>query len=167
MVFFKNIVIHPWFIIVTFCIRKGYQFDQIFISCFIFTKQDQVIIILIQHLFPVKPGSRGNIDLAADNRLDPVLFTRFIKRHGAVHIAVIGYCKGSHAQLFCAQNKRLDAAGAVKQRIFGVQMKMGKHNDTSLNYYKQCSSSSSGSLNRFWHLGSAPLSRAEVNTLFL
>ena len=75
--------------------------------------------------------------LAADYGLYAVFFARLIKIHGAVHIAVIRDGKSGHTQLLCAQNERLDTAGAVKQRIFCVQMEMGKHSYTSLKYYKQ------------------------------
>ena len=66
--------------------------------------------------------SRGNIHLAADNRLYPLGFTRFVKFDSAVHYAVVGDSKGGLTEFLCGMSKLTYTAGAVKQTVFGMNM---------------------------------------------
>ena len=74
----------------------------------------------------VMPRAARNIDLAADDGLDPGLFRRAVKINGAVHDAVVGQRDGALADLLHAVHHGADAARAVKQAVFGMKMKVCK-----------------------------------------
>jgi hypothetical protein len=51
---------------------------------------------------------------------------RYIKIDDAIHCAVVSDSKAVHAQLFGPGNKLRDAAHAIEQAIFSVDVKVGK-----------------------------------------
>lgn len=77
----------------------------------------------------IEAGTRRDVDLAADNRLDSLRLAGAVEIHHAVHDAVVGNCDGILSKLACAFGNLRDAAGAVKQAVFAVQMKMNKRHD--------------------------------------
>jgi hypothetical protein len=79
----------------------------------------------------IRHAARRDIDLAADNRLDARLLSGLVKGDGTVHHAVVGDGDSRLAELGGARNKPLDAAGAVKQAVFAVDMQMNKGHGTS------------------------------------
>ncbi len=92
--------IHPWFIIIAFHKTFGNDFDQIAISCIIFSQQHQMIIpVLPACIIPVKPGIRRHINLTAQNWSDTCGSGGFIKIYNAVHGPVVRDCRRIHAQL--------------------------------------------------------------------
>ena len=72
----------------------------------------------------IKPGSRGDVDLAANDRLHPTGFTGSIEIHGSEHIAMIGHRQGRHT---CCRNMRdevLNLVRPIEQRILGMRMEV-------------------------------------------
>ena len=86
-----------------------------------------MIIILIKHLFLIKPCSGCNINLTTDNRPDSMIFASLVKINSPIHITMICNSKGLHSKLFGFQNKLLNTAGTIQQGIFRMNMKMCKH----------------------------------------
>ena len=70
--------------------------------------------------------ARCDVDLAADDGLDALFLCFFIKIDDAIHRTVVSDGNAVHAKLFCRLDEFLDAARAVKQRKFCMDMKMGK-----------------------------------------
>ncbi len=68
----------------------------------------------------------GDIDFAANDWFYACFFSRHIKINYAIHGAVISDGKAVHAQLFGSGNKLWDAAHAIEQAIFRVNVKMDK-----------------------------------------
>ena len=68
----------------------------------------------------------ADVELAAEDRLDALLLGRVEEMHRAVDVAVVGHGDGLLAQPRHALTELVDVAGAVQQRVFGVQMKVGK-----------------------------------------
>ena len=136
MVFFKQLVIDTRLCVKTFGPRGGNDFDQILVSLLILTEQDQMVPLVIEPVHLIEPCSLRHIDLAADDRMDPLFAACLIEIHRAVHGAVIGHRKGGHSKLFRALYQRLDTAGAVKQRILGMDVQMCKfgHCSSPFNY---------------------------------
>ena len=64
----------------------------------------------------------GNIYLTADNRFDSVCFGGFIKIHRTEHVAVVGDGKCRLPQILCNSTKLPEAASAVEEAVFGMQM---------------------------------------------
>ena len=74
MVLFQNLHIHAWLIIKALRKSNGNNLHQIGIACIILCQKHQMIITVISpDIFPVKPGTRCHIDLAADHRIDSLL----------------------------------------------------------------------------------------------
>ena len=68
----------------------------------------------------------GNIDFTANDWFYTCFLGRYIKIDDAIHGAVVSDSKTVHAQLFGPLDKLRDAAHAIEQAIFSVDMKVGK-----------------------------------------
>jgi hypothetical protein len=68
----------------------------------------------------------GDIDFAANDWFYTCFLSRHIKIDDAIHSAVVSDSKAVHAQLFGPGNKLRNAAHAIEQAIFSVDMKVGK-----------------------------------------
>ncbi len=66
----------------------------------------------------------ADVKLASDDGLDAFLLCRVDKMHGAKNIAVIGHGDGRHPELFHAMDELFDVAGAVKERVIGMEMQV-------------------------------------------
>jgi hypothetical protein len=110
----------------SFRICARHQKAEIFITCFVFTKEDEVIArgTVISRF--IESGIGRNIYFASDNRLHTCFFTFFIEIHNAKHRAVIrdGY---GVVSLLCGCFRYFgDTAGSVKKTVFRVKMKMNE-----------------------------------------
>ena len=100
----------------------GYDLDQVLVPRLIFGKQNQVPLSLILVGFLVGHPPRRRIDLAADDRLNPLLLTFFIEIDRAEHHPMVGDCQTLHAQLPGARDHVPDARRPVQQTVFGMYM---------------------------------------------
>ena len=85
---------------------------------------------------PIEARPAREIDLAADDRLDSLGAAGIVEGDGSVHDAVIGDGAGGMSALFGAPWNIGDAAGAVEQTVFTVQMQMheiGHHTAPFIN----------------------------------
>ena len=80
----------------------------------------------IQPVDLIEAGAGGNVDLAADDGADAGFFTFLVEIDGSVHHAVVGDGNGGLPQRFGTGNQPLDAAGAVKEAVFGMDMQVDK-----------------------------------------
>ena len=71
---------------------------------------------------PFIHAAAGNIDLAADDRLDARGLGGFIEIDTAVHDAVVGDGNGSLVQFLDPAHDAVNAAGAVQEAVFGMNM---------------------------------------------
>ena len=62
----------------------------------------------------------GDVDLAADDRLDPGFLAGLVEVDRAVHDAVVGDGQGGHLELGRSLHERVDAARPIEQRELGV-----------------------------------------------
>ena len=67
-----------------------------------------------------------DVELAAQDRLDALGLRRLKKMHRAVDVAVVGDGHGFLADAVDVRHQLFHIAGAIQQRVVGVQMKMGK-----------------------------------------
>jgi 2,4-dienoyl-CoA reductase-like NADH-dependent reductase (Old Yellow Enzyme family)/thioredoxin reductase len=68
----------------------------------------------------------GDIDFAADDWFYTCLLSSYIEIDDAIHGAVISDSEAVHAQFFGSGNKLRNAAHAIEQAVFGVDVKVGK-----------------------------------------
>ena len=114
VVLLEQLIVHTGLVIKAVGERERYQLHQILIAGLILAQQDQVIILPVQLKGFIKAGTRRDIDLTADDRAYPLLFTFSIKIDHTVHDAVIGYGKGILSELLSPFNQAGDPTGAVQ-----------------------------------------------------
>ena len=90
--------------------------------------------------FFLQPAARRDIDFAADDGLDALFARRLVKINDAMHRAVVGDGERGEFQFMRLVHQPVHPAGAIEQRILGVQMQMDKigvwHGD-SLTFHHQ------------------------------
>ena len=121
-------IVHPRAVVVAPQPALAHQRGQVLIALLVLAQQNQVAVVagdagLVVHV-------RADVHLAADHRMDALGLGRTVEVQHAVHHAVVGDGAGLHAQLLQPLHQRLDAARAVQQRIFRVQMQVCKHVST-------------------------------------
>ena len=70
------------------------------------------------------PIAGRDVDLAAEDRLDALLLRLIVEDDRREHVAVLGDRERRHLQARRLLQQLVDAAGAVEQRIFGVQVQV-------------------------------------------
>ena len=108
--------------------------DQILVALFVFSQHQQVVVLVVLRLGPVILVL-ADIELAAQNRLDTLLLGCIKKMHRSEDVAVIGHCHRALPQFGSSLDKLFHVAGAVKQRVFGMQVQMGKFSHDQLQFY--------------------------------
>ena len=73
---------------------------------------------------PVAPVAGRDVDLAAEDRVDAALAGGVVEHHRREHVAVLGDSQRRHLQRRCLIEQLVDAAGAVEQRVLGVQVEV-------------------------------------------
>ena len=68
----------------------------------------------------------GDVDFAANDWFDTCFLSRYIKINNTVHGSVVSDSKAVHAQLFGPGNKLADAAHAIEQAIFSVDVEVSE-----------------------------------------
>ena len=68
--------------------------------------------------------ARRQVDLAADDRVDPCLQGFLLELHRAVEVAVVGQCYRRHPEVGHAPDQILDPDRPVEERILAVQVEM-------------------------------------------
>jgi hypothetical protein len=118
--------IHTGLLIKAFQTGKRNQLDQILIALLVFTEQDQVVTSAVQPVLPIVTGTPCHIDLTAQNRLDSGFFGSLIKRHHAIHHAVVSQSDRSLSHCPDLFDQFRNPAGTVQQAVFAVDVEMYK-----------------------------------------
>ena len=126
VVLLQQLFIHPRLVVEAFQVGFGGQLDQVLVAGLVLGQQDQVVVVFIAGV-AAEVAARGDIDLAADDGLDAGLSGCLVELDDAVHHAVVGDGQAVHAQLFGPCHQLRDAAHAVEQAVFGVDMEVGEH----------------------------------------
>ena len=116
-------------------LREGPADDlhQVRVAGVVLRQEDQMVVAVVPvALLPVQPGPRRHVDLAADDRIDPLFFCRLIKIDHAVHDAVIGDGCCCHAQFLHPADVLIDLIGSVQKRVLCVDVEMCKGHETPL-----------------------------------
>ncbi len=109
-------------------VRKsgGYHVAEVPVAELVLAEEDEVGIIIVSPVLLVRHVARGNVDLAADDRLYSLRAARLIERDRAVHYAVVGDGKRTLPHSLGALCGLVYAARPVKQGIFAMHMKVNK-----------------------------------------
>ncbi len=100
--------------------------EQVLVPLFVLCQQQQVITVFVALRVAVTHTPGGHVSLQPDNRFYPGLFGGMEELDHPEHGAMIGDGNRVHVHLFRPGNQLLDVAEAVQERIFGVNMKVGK-----------------------------------------
>ncbi len=101
MVFPKHLDIHTGLVVISFRKSLAHYFAQVLITLVVLRQKYQMVeplILFITSRFLVKAAVRGNIYLAAYDRLYARIFGCPVKIDRTVHISVIGYRGRVHAK---------------------------------------------------------------------
>ena len=109
-----GLVVHP------FHLADRAEAHQVHIAGVVSGEQRQMVGVAVDAALAHEPRARGDVDLTADDRLDPRVLAGFVEVDGAVHDAVVREADRGHLELRGAAHHRLDAAGAIEQRVLGV-----------------------------------------------
>ena len=85
-----------------------------------------VITVLTSGQFLVKPGVGSHVHLTAQDRLNSCFLCRTVEIDHTIHNTVIGDRCAVHAQFLDSGYIFFNLIGSVQQRIFCMDMKMGK-----------------------------------------
>src|SRR6185436_7057886 len=100
------------------------QLDEVVIALIGLGQQHQVVRGLPGRAALRPPIARRDVDLAAEDRVDPALARLVVEDHRREHVPVLGDCHRRHLQLDRLVEQLLDPARPVEQRILGMQMEM-------------------------------------------
>jgi len=95
------------------------ELDQVRVARVRLGQQRQVRVALLLRV-PVL----GDVDLAADDRLDALLRRVLVELHRAGERAVVRERDRRHLELGCARRERRNPAGAVEDRVLGVDVQV-------------------------------------------
>ena len=109
--------------------RLGDHVGEVAVAHLVLAQEDEVARLGIEFVLLIKSRAWSDIDLAADDGLDALGLARAVKVDRAVHHAVVRDGDRRLPQLADALGKPLDAAGAVKQAVFRMNVQMGERHD--------------------------------------
>ena len=126
MILLQQFHIHTGFAVETTgkCLRN--QHTEILIALAVFAQQHQMVRIIVNTMDTVFHLAAGQIYLTADDGLDARSLGSFIKINAAIHDTVICDRDGSLPQLLDPVHHAADAACAVKEGVFCMDMQMYK-----------------------------------------
>ena len=108
--------------------------DQVLVAFLVFAKQDEMVVAVAVDagLVPLL----GDVHFAADDRINPLRFSRVVEADRAEEIAVIRHRDRGHFLLGDDLHELIDFARAVKQRIVGMVMEVNEwslgHRETAI-----------------------------------
>ncbi len=97
--------------------------DQIFVAFFVFGEHEEVVVLVAFALGAVV-GGLGDVELAAEDGLDALLFGGVEEVHGAEDVPVVGHGDGFLADVVDVGEQLVDVAGSVEERVIGVEMEV-------------------------------------------
>ena len=134
--------------------RLGGELDEIFVAGRVLGEQAEVMINIASPAagFLFQPAAGRDIHFAADDGLDALFTGRLVKINRAIEHAVVGDGQRGKFQFMGLFHQPVQTAGAIEQRILGVQMEMNKvrmrHGDSLTSNHKYTKTQSS-TQNRF------------------
>ncbi len=123
VVLFQQVLVDAGLGVKTFEKAGADHLDQVFVAGLVFAQQDQMVVAVDAVDFIV-PRTGGHVHFAPDDGLNTGRHGGVVELDAAVHNAVVGDGHGGLAQLLDALEQPVDAARAVQQTVFGVQVQV-------------------------------------------
>ncbi len=124
----QDFLVNARLVIIALQMRGGGKLDEVFVAGLVLGQQAEMMINVASAAagFLFQPAARRDINLAADNGLDALFARRLVKINDAVHRAMVGDGERGEFQFLRLVHQPVQTAGAIEQRILGVQMQMDK-----------------------------------------
>ena len=122
----QQLQIHPGLAVKALLEGAGDHLAQIPVAFLVFAQQHQVPGLAVEAVDTVAHAARGHIDLAADDGAYAGGLGGLVKINDAVHNAVVRDGHGVLPQRLDPLHDRADAACAVEQAVFGMDVKMNE-----------------------------------------
>jgi hypothetical protein len=120
----QQLLVDARFVIEALRVPGRDQLDEVLEADLVLGQQHQMVRGLTRRAALVEAATRRNVDLAAENRVDPALPRRVVEHHRREHIAVLGDRHRRLAEPGDLVQQLVDPAGAVEQRELGVQVQV-------------------------------------------
>ncbi len=122
MILPEHVLVDPRLVIKTVHLTDGNEFHQVGIPCHVLRQQDQMVQFVpgIEIFRP--QGTGRDVDLAADDRFDPVVFAGTVELDDTVHHPVIRDGESRHPLLPGKADEFRDAARPVEEAVLRMRM---------------------------------------------
>ena len=104
----------------------GAEAHEVDVALVIGRQQREVARVAVDAALAQQPRPGGDVDLAADDRLDPGFLACLVEVDRAVHDAVIGERDRGHLELGRPRDHGVDATGPIEQRVLGVVVEVNE-----------------------------------------
>ena len=121
----QHLQIDARLVVEPFQLGQAGQLDQVLVAGVVHGQEHEVeggLARAFRGLVEAVAG--GDIELAADDGLDPGLFGLDVEFQGAEHGAVVGDGHGAHPVFLALGQQVADPDGAVEQAVLGVDMEV-------------------------------------------
>ena len=129
-------------VVIAVKLRAASDLQQVQIAGLVLGQQKEMGALAVELRVAVGHAPGGHVGLDADDRLDGVVLTSLVEGHDAIHDAVIGQGQGRLVELPGPLSQLVDAAQAVEQRIFGMNVEMDER--LVFRYRRNCCSPQHG-----------------------
>ena len=120
----EQLVVDARLVVVALEVAERAELDQVVVALGRLGQQRQVVPVALVRVH-ARAAVVDEVDLTAQQRLDAGLAGGAVELDRARHGAVIGDPDRGHAELHRALDELRDAAGAVQDRVLGVDVQMG------------------------------------------
>ena len=105
--------------------KRGFtgEADEVAVALFVFSEHEEVVVAAGEFAMIV---GLGEVELAAEDRLDVLLLHGVEEVNRAVDVAVVGHGRGGLADLIQVGGELVDVTGSIKERVIRMQMEVGK-----------------------------------------
>ena len=115
-----------------FGVARRHEFDEVLEPLARLRQQHQVVVRLPNGAALAESAPGRHVGFATQDRLDPLLARLVVEHDGGEHVAVFSDRHGRNLLLRGLIEQFSDAAGAVEQRVFRVEMKVDELGHQSL-----------------------------------
>ncbi len=128
----QELLVDPGAVVEALGVGEGHQLHEVVVPLVVRREQGQVVVGLGDPRgAPVEAAADRDVDLAAQDRLDPLLPAGVVEGHRPEHVAVVGDGQPLHPEAPGLLDQLVDVARPVEEAVFGVQVQVdelgGRH----------------------------------------
>ena len=120
----QQLLVDPRLVVEPLRVAGGDQLDEVVVAGEVLGEEHEVVVGLPGRAAPLATAAGRDVDLAAEDRLDPPFPRLVVEHHAREQVAVLGDGEGRHAGLLGMLHHFADAACAVEQRVLRVEVEV-------------------------------------------